>query len=352
MLLRCASCLLFASLTFSAASQTGGKEPKTSMEWFARARDNMNLRVPGSAPFHIKVTFHAFPGVELRDEKSKPEIVTGDGTYEEIWLAPHQWRREVSLADYHAIEVQSELARKMQASSDYEPSRVLMLLSRILDPIPRNLVSREFKHDGASGWDVLNNKDLPLVRISKTFERSGVTLSTAYYFLPRGALAIENNHGLQTSWEDDVLFAGRIVPQHITVKAGERTLLTANVTIEPAGESGPERFDLRGGPADPGMTLRALPWFEIKPPAPLSDVAPWNGPDNSALSLLGVVDRSGKYRELEMIIGVNTQSSDNKTMMADLRKAKWSPPEIDKSHCEFVFLLNYIREVHTTFSRQ
>ena len=51
MLLRCASCLLFACLTFSAASQTGGKEPKTSMEWFARARDNMNLRMPALLRF-------------------------------------------------------------------------------------------------------------------------------------------------------------------------------------------------------------------------------------------------------------------------------------------------------------
>jgi len=72
-------------------------EPKNSIEWFQLAKEQMDLRMPGSASFRMKVTFHAFPGVEFLNLKEKPQIVNGDGLYEETWLSPHEWRREVTL---------------------------------------------------------------------------------------------------------------------------------------------------------------------------------------------------------------------------------------------------------------
>ena len=59
------------------------------MGWFQRASDQMNLRGPDGAPFHMKVAFTALPGLELLEGKKKPQIMTGDGVYEETWLAPH-----------------------------------------------------------------------------------------------------------------------------------------------------------------------------------------------------------------------------------------------------------------------
>jgi hypothetical protein len=126
-------------------------EPKNSIEWFQLAKEQMDLRMPGSASFRMKVTFHSFPGVEFLNLKEKPQIVNGDGLSEETWLSPHEWRREVTLGGYHAIEEDSGGVRKMQASSDYEPSRVLMLLNALLNTIPRNFASTEFRGEGASG---------------------------------------------------------------------------------------------------------------------------------------------------------------------------------------------------------
>jgi hypothetical protein len=48
----------------------------------------MNLRMPGCTPFHMRVTFHALPGIELLGPKERSSILTGDGIYEETWLAP------------------------------------------------------------------------------------------------------------------------------------------------------------------------------------------------------------------------------------------------------------------------
>ncbi len=63
--------------------------------------------------------------------------------YEEVWLSPQRWRREITFGSYHAVEVRADGVRKMQSSSDYEPSRVLMLLSAVLAPIPRSILEPE-----------------------------------------------------------------------------------------------------------------------------------------------------------------------------------------------------------------
>lgn len=130
------------SLALGAYAQTTQPEPAKPFEWFARAQRLMDPRTFDSPPFHLKVSFHAFPGDELLAPGEKPAIITGDREYEETWLEPHRWRREVILGDYHAIEQQSGRFRKMQASSDYEPLRVVMLMEAILFPVPRALTSK------------------------------------------------------------------------------------------------------------------------------------------------------------------------------------------------------------------
>ena len=46
--------------------------------------------------------------------KQKSDFITGEGAYEETWLGVHQWRREVTLGEYHAVEVEGNGLRKMQ----------------------------------------------------------------------------------------------------------------------------------------------------------------------------------------------------------------------------------------------
>lgn len=78
-------------LTLSAATQSVGKQPKDATEWFQRADDQMNLRTAGSTPLHMKVVFHALPGLVL-DKQESSQIISGDGTYEETWVESKKWR--------------------------------------------------------------------------------------------------------------------------------------------------------------------------------------------------------------------------------------------------------------------
>ena len=341
-------CLVLAILSLGAlprplvTAQTA-PEPKTSIEWFQRARDKMNLRLPGCTPFHMKVTFHALPGVELLDRGKKSDIVTGDGVYEETWVDPNHWRRHVALAAYDAVEVESDNGRKMQANSDYEPSRVLMLINALVYPIPRNFASREFRGEGASGWTVdhLSKGDVSLVRISASFGRDSVHANDVFYFLPNGLLELSNVFGLTTSWERNVLFAGRVVPQHLSIKADNRELLTADVTIEAADKTDPASFDLPGSPADPGMTLRPLLPFEVKtdinfaPPLRKEgfETPGEEGPRPfSGISISSVFDRRGRFREVEMLVAAD--KDDAKQIMQFMRENRNPPPKIDGSPCE------------------
>lgn len=325
---------LFASQTLQ-----GLNEPSNSSEWFTRAATSMELRSVGATPFHLHITFHAYPGQQLLLVHGKPDFIAGDGVYDEIWINPHEWRREVSLSDYHAVEAEAGGARKMQSSSDYEPSRVYMLLDALLTPIPRTLTSREF-HDRADwkGWKItpVTSGGLSLVRVSKETGTQRGDYADSYYFFPNsGALAMENRFGLVTIWSGDVLFENRIVPRNITIRCAERDLLTASVSIEHTDKTNAAAFELPGPSADPGMTLRPLHEFEIRVPDfggsfGFGSSEAGHGP---FFSFIGQIDRRGRYREVELLLAPSPTWA--APIMDHFRSTQLQSPTIDGEPCQF-----------------
>jgi len=336
MLRRCPGSLLLAALVFSAAAQAG-KDPKTATEWFQRANDQTNLRATGSTPFHMKVTFHALPGLVLDKEESS-QIISGDGTYEETWVAPKRWRREVTLGSYHAIEVQSETVRKMQASSDYEPSRVLMLLEALLYPIPRDL-SSPLLSEGHPKWKIENGGvgGLSYVKISRTSGMGDVL--HAYLFLPNGGLVQSIEFGIVTSWQKQMAFGGEVVPRHFGVQGGgTQDLLTADVTVEPAGTVEAAAFELPGEPAEAGMTLRPIHAYEDNVSIPNKTYS-WSSTDSASFRgiVRQILDRHGVIREVEILYSPTANAGAAAAQILHLFSGdKFHPAKIDNSPCEIV----------------
>jgi hypothetical protein len=326
--------LLFATLTFSAPAQSDQK-PQNATEWFQRAADQMNLRALGAAPFHMRVAFHAFPGIVL-SEKPSDQVISGDGIYEETWVKPHVWRREVSFGSYHAVEVESEAGRKMQASSDYEPGRLLMLLEALLYPIPRGLSSPlrlghrlHYKiENGAVGGQ-------PYVKISRTYTRADVT--EAYLFLPSGELLQSIDAGMVTDFTKPKVFHGRLVAQHIQIQGGNKQdLVTADVMVDPAGPVDTTAFTLPGNTAEPGMTLRPLDLAEYNFSHPgLSFSVETNGPSAPLGNLREIIDRHGMIKELEVLYSPN--AGNFAPYLSLIRDDKYRPATIDKSPCEIAW---------------
>lgn len=283
----------------------------------------------------------------------KPQILTGDGTYEEVWLAPHLWRREVTLGSYHAVEVESPAGRKMHASSDYEPSRILMLLTDILCPIPKELLTKESEEYRNGNWSVapVSDGDLSLVAAtSKVPASDRFTLHKGFYFLPKGLLVFSKSPGLTTSWQDYVAFAGKAVPGSISMQAQgirpkdpDRNLLSAKLTIAPAGETDPAVFELPGPTAEPGNTLRPLYKFDRYPQL-ISNIEGMAQHHDAAFQLAGALDRKGEYREVEVLAVEDAESLHE--ILTQVRRLRFRPAEIDGSRCEMPFSINFMVENH------
>jgi hypothetical protein len=195
--------VLIALCTPSATCQTKRMSTRDAMNWFARAKEQVDLRSPGSAPFHLVVKFHAYPGLELLPPE-KAEILTGEGLYEETWLGPYQWRREVTLGAYHAIEADGDHVRKMQATSDFVPSRIIMLMVALFGQISSyNLTPYlESQHHWKSR--TLTEGGRRFVKISTAEAHNNLLdLETSYIFLPNGVLVRSSEWDVVTTWEDN-----------------------------------------------------------------------------------------------------------------------------------------------------
>lgn len=316
-------------------AKDSGSESATT--WLEHAHALMDLRMPGAAPFHLKVAFHAYPGMDF-SKKNKSTIITGDGTYEETWLSPKMWRREVTFPGYHAVEVQVNGVRKYQADSDYEPSRVLMMLNALLYPVPINLFSPEYS-ESHEDWKIDHLMAGTMPYVTLTHRDRGMNDDWFYYsyaFLPSGILVRSNYFGLVTSWEKDSVFAGKLVPQHFEIQAMQNTLLSADVTIAAAGQTDPKLFELDGPPATPGMTMRPFHMFEIKRAQFYDPTSFFLGPPPGGV-IREIIDRKGQARETEFIDG--PAPGDNENMVDAQRSKRFYPAKVDGDPCEETFWL-------------
>lgn len=371
---------LALALTTSAASQStvltvpaakpsspSTIQPQSAVDWLRRADDLMNLRLPGSPPFHLRVTFHAWPAYELDPSQRSsdpspplskpvpghPYTLVGDGIYEETWLSREQWRREATFGTYHAVEIRANGVRKFEASEDYEPGAVLILLRSLFNPVSSGWLQPELD-DRAPKWKLehLSAGSLPYLRISYTHVFGQSEFSTwlsSYEVLPAGILVRSGEGSVTTSWQDDRVFGARVVPGRVTISAMGHVWLDARVTIDSVANSDPAAFNLPGGPASPGMTL-VLPSEGTKQaPRPVHEVVPIYPPQlgaapGSGVRVLVIIDRRGIPREME-VIDARPLPSAMKTIpdwlkveaaivLKSTQQTRWHPAEVDNDPCE------------------
>jgi hypothetical protein len=348
-------------------------EPTTALDWFRGADNLTNIRMPGSMPFHMKVAFHGYPGIDFAP-KGKSTIITGDGVYEETRVSPETWRREVTFGAYHAVEVRAGAVRKFQASFDYEPSRVLMMLRGLLIPVPRIFLEPELE-DPPLHWKVerLTAGAMAYVRVSLHQQLWGDHhfISPTYELLPSGVMVrFTDMNGVVTSWQDDKVFASRLVPRQFTVQAMGNNLVTATVEVAalPADMAAVAQLD--GPAADPGQTLRPLDCFldryQVKsfPFQPIDHVdvaavfrkADPNFPPGAFIAAIAVIDRNGvpheaewvQIEKVEQFIGTHG-AADIDSYINNARQlvqqgwgnARFHPPTIDGQPCEVVSRIGF-----------
>lgn len=196
-------------------------------------------------------------------------------------MSPEKWRREVTLGTYHAVEVRANGVRKLHSTSEYVPGRVLMLLDALLEPIYRfNLEPALEEHPWKWKVELLTAGTMQYVRISHVQVLGQNDFSAnldSFEFLRSGILVRRTISSLATTWQDDTVFAGRIVPRTVRVRSMEANLLDARVSIEPLeGKLDSSRFELSGPPAEAGLTLQNVSSrARAGTGAPSEDPPPW-----------------------------------------------------------------------------
>lgn len=208
-----------------------------------------------------------------------------------------------------------------------------MLLEELFYPIPRWISSP--LRMGHRHWKIENGAvgGQPYVEV-----KSGQDFIEGYLFLPSGELLQSISLGIVTSFTKPKSFHEKLVAQHIQRKGGNKQdLVSADLTLDPAGPVDAAAFTLPGAPAKPGMTLRPLDSadYNFSPPKPLYSPSMTKGPSRPLGNLRRIVDRHGMVHELEVLYSPNPENF--APFLPLIRGDKFHhPPTIDKSPCEIV----------------
>ena len=115
---------------------------------FMRAATQQGIRRSGEKPFNLKIHFRA--------EHIVPKSM--EGQYQEVWISPDQWRRELVLADFQQVEVGSADSKWVNRNLDFNP-RPVHLLMIALDafaepkiPADEKVVSIRKRRNKGSEW--------------------------------------------------------------------------------------------------------------------------------------------------------------------------------------------------------
>ena len=139
------------TLPFPADYQKVDASQPQARRMFDRMRAAGDLRLEGAPAFHMKANFQSENGL-------------AKGDYEETWISPEKWRREVKLNDTTVLEVRTETAFYRTFPGKYAPR----LADDTMDAISFNLPGDNGSDFHDPDWGVTETKlaNLPLLRLS------------------------------------------------------------------------------------------------------------------------------------------------------------------------------------------
>ena len=172
-----------------------------------------NIRAADAKPFHVHLRVHTQRIV------SKPT----EGTYDEVWLGPNKWRREISFPGFTQVVVGDQNSAWLSRNLDFRPRLAYMIsqaIDRFIHPelLPKENIGsvRERKNKGVT----LQCAEL----------RSSSTVGRELCFDQSGALVSDesksDSQGQNFEYADYTKFEGRIFPHSIRVNESGREILS------------------------------------------------------------------------------------------------------------------------------
>jgi hypothetical protein len=312
--------LLAALLLFSAAA---GLAQNTPADALTDLESHSLSRAPGTPAFHLKADFQANGNVEFK----------GAGTYEEWWLSPSRWRKDVTLGKYHLLLLCVDGKIYRDSTEDYIPMRVFELLTSVLPALP---TSGELAHDGSWSVGPATVQNTPLVRLAMHGDppKDGklVPPEYAFYINPKEDVVQLEEDGFDLYFYDHLVkFADRGVMMEGKMHRNGQVVLEFHITSL-APDTTPEAALFQ-------VPATAKTGFEFGIP---SDEY-WKRPvrvlgqlDRSKMRLRGAateeiavmqLDTTGAVREVDLMFSTDSIVADY--LIYDLHHFKYAPTVVD-----------------------
>lgn len=269
-----------------------------------KAVELSTLDQPGTHPFHLKANFA--PSYE-RDKNSGRT-----GEVEIWWASPSQWRREVRCPNFHQVQIVDGAQIWQKNDGDYFPEWLREISNSLVRPLPlsdevlaqvRSAEVRQLTGKTYLSWSLMSSDG-----DSQKGMGAGISLTDQ-----TGLLFTANGFGWGGWFRDYKTFHNRQVPQ--TVSNGTPEVTAKITTLEDLDQIPPNLFDLSVGGRNPSplktvlldeTTLRK----NLVPVQAASWPALKDGPLEGGLTTDVSIDRSGKVREIGVIVSDNPGIAD------------------------------------------
>jgi TonB family protein len=217
----------------------------TFLQRIDKSRELSDLRTEGGKPFHLRASFQY--------NQDSP------GSYDEIWLAPSQWRRQATLGNVSVTESQDgdHLYRKL-TGADFSPRKIDDFLDDLAGQLPRTDGSFQEGDWGQSAvvWDrtdmlrvargQVDANNVPITGQAYWFDSTGLLrgsfvqprLSTYANFLPWNAKQVPRN--IEVSENGDVVL--RVSVQQIDSPAPSANLTLAIEGVKPTSVNDADNY--------------------------------------------------------------------------------------------------------------
>jgi TonB family protein len=255
---------------------------------FDRMRTTSDLRLDGAPGFHMKASF-------LSEDNS------AKGTYEETWVSPKKWRREVRLNETTVIEVRTETAFYRTFPGKYAPR----LADDVVDAISFNLPGDNGNDFHDADWNVTDAKlgNLPVLRLSTGYistQGKPDALAVLYFVEDKTAFLRGRFHYTTvTVFNDLEPFGEKTIARKLTIvggNAGGKIEITID-SLEPSANVSEGIFTLAGvkpvytSEAEDQRFTQPVAVYTVKP-----SVSGWHGRVTCAVK----IDEHGHVRDVDV----------------------------------------------------
>lgn len=219
--------------------------PQTPEEFFARARQLSDLEA-GGIPFHLKATISLDKNTGLRET----------GSYEEWWVTPHMWRKEVTLGTFRYLATADSRRSTMYASQVPAPWQMSVILRSVPFRVSARLTERQRwrrEKTKVNHIPVISLTGRPCKAVTSPV-KTPTNCGDQYIFTNEGVVRVKKLNGVSTVFNEFRAFGKQSIPT--SIETADSVGPIALITVDEIESFNPDAHRLAGlSQIPPGLQL-------------------------------------------------------------------------------------------------